>query len=170
MTVCTALPSLRGLTISVLVLVLGLYLGVYRIQKKIQKRTMKILYCVFSIFLLLAATLFILVGPGNASCAGIGKPRLVYDFQTEIETVREAEDAFASYLRVYSPESLPPFLDCNQCKRNCTDKGYEGCSCRCSSYIEEFDTMYRIYGNYGPGTFTLYKNGKLYRQPIVGMI
>ena len=170
MTVCTALPSWWGLTIAIIVLALGSYVGVYHIQKKIQKRTRKILYCVFSISILLAATFFILAVTSTSSCAGIGKPRLVYDFQTEIETVREAEDAFASYLRVYSPESLPPFLDCNQCKRNCTDKGYEGCSCRCSSYIEEFDTMYRIYGNYGPGTFTLYKNGKLYRQPIVGMI
>src|SRR3989344_9393908 len=165
MTTCTQISSWLGITLGIFVLLLGSYFVVYTIKKNITK-SLKIFYGIISVIVLLVLMFFILA----TSCPTIKSPELVYDFQTEIETVREAEDAFASYLRVYSPESLPPFLDCNQCKRNCTDKGYEGCSCRCSSYIEEFDTMYRIYGNYGPGTFTLYKNGKLYRQPIVGMI
>jgi len=143
MTVCTFLPSWWGLIIAIIVLALGSYAGVYHLQKKIQKRTMKILYCVFSIFLLLAATLFILVVTSTSSCAGIGKPRLVHDYDTPVTSRTEAEVIFASYLKSKYPEGI---------SLKYLERG-----------IEETEDSYLLYES-GNMLLTLTKDGKLYRQ------
>lgn len=144
MTVCTHIPSWWGLILGILVLIAGFYWGVYRVQKKIQRRSMKIVYCIAAVLLVLLATFAVLAVTSTDTCA-VRKPHLINDYDTQINSRQEAEVIFASYFKTKYPEGV---------SLKYLDRG-----------IEEDDNAYYLW----EGTnirLILHKDGKLYRKFI----
>lgn len=174
MTICSWIPSWWGVLLGVIVLVVGFITG-YKLSKKVAHKGIRVICRIGTFLLILFAALTVVSFTGIGSCPSVPAPTLVYDYQTQIDSLQEAEDVFASYLAVYAPESVAEFKECVQRRHGYIEKGYgcdgEGCGA-CATYIEEVNNNYLIYGNYGTlgGRFILNKDGKLHSQQLIGMI